>query len=379
MARHIIRRSAALIWRCLCLVVGLMSLQTAALAGDPAIGPREFNLFVALEGSTQVLSVDPDLLQIVGSFDVGVVPRDLAVSAPLKELVAADGTSPSIRAIDLDTGEPYTLALPFVPTRVLLAPDGLRIAAIDGHEGTVVILDLHSRSVIAHATDFGPVDEALFSGDSTRLLLADSTRAGIRVLEVETGQSHVIEEDRVFAALARAPNGREGFGKPRGVNAVELLDLRNARAGNRIAVTAGVDSVFVSGSGRFLLLPDGMRQELSIASTETWQVVATLHGGTDIEVAYSAWFDTVALASSASERKLYIYDLDRLAFFGALALAGTPGSGIVGTGGDKLFIPTTDANAIEVIDAAKGRLASVIPLAGRPVALAMAGGYGVCH
>lgn len=363
-----------------CLAV-LVLFATVVSAHEVRGAAPEFNLFVAIEGSQRVLSVDPDLLQVVGGYDLGFVPRDVAISAPLKALVASDRTSPSLRIVNVVTGSGRTVVLPFIPTRTLLAPDGLRVAAVDGKKGGVVFVDLRSGAEIARADGLGAIGEAVFSGDSTRLYVTGHER-GIRAIAADTGDARSVaggEGDLAFAALARAPNGRDGFAKRRGEAALELIDFRKAQAVGTLAVSPSAGALYVSGTGRYLLLPDTEKSELSVASTETRRIVATLRGGKAMQAVYSAWFDMVAFGVSAGERKIFVYDLDRLENAGEVALGGTPVTGVVSSSGDKLFVPTANVNAIQVIDATQRRLAGAIPLPAPPIAVAMAGGYGVCH
>lgn len=364
------------------LLVAAVVCMTQAVAGEVRGGPPEFNLFVAVEGSRRVLSVDPDMMQVVGSYDLGVVPRDIAISAPLKVLVGSDRISPSIHIVDVETNVARSVALPFTPTRILLAPDGRLAAAVDGEEGRAVFVDLRSGAEIARAAGLGTIGEVVFSGDSTRLYVADRNRGGVRVVVVATGEIRAVggsDGRSAFAALARAPNGRDGFAKRRGEAALEFIDFRTAQAVGTLAVNPGIGSVYVSGTGRFLLLPDGDRSELTVASTETRRVVATLRGGKAMQAVYSAWFDMVAFGIDAGGRKAFVYDLDRMENAGEVPVGGTPGTGVVSAAGDKLFVPTTNVNAVQVIDATLRRLTATIPLPAAPIAVAMAGGYGVCH
>ena len=65
---------------------------------------------------------------------------------------------------------------------------------------------------------------------------------------------------------------------------------------------------------------------------------------------YSGWFDTLALVPSRSERKLLIYDLDRLANGGEVSLRGTPGPGAVTPEGTKLYLALEGTHQVAVID-----------------------------
>jgi len=94
---------------------------------------------------------------------------------------------------------------------------------------------------------------------------------------------------------------------------------------------------------------------------------------------HSGWFDTLALVPSATERKLLVYDLDRLSQAPDIPLPGSPGQGAVTQDGAKLYIALEDASKVAVIDLQRRRLLRTIAVASNPVAAIMAKSFDVCH
>jgi DNA-binding beta-propeller fold protein YncE len=252
---------------------------------------------------------------------------------------------------------------------------------LDAQQGRLAVVDLQRNSIVGTWSVNGTPDDVLFSTDSGALYLAGKDRPGISVIDVDKGSIHEFEGsgELSFTGLSRSPNGRDGFGKRTGSNEILEFDLRRQKLARSLDVTLDTSFAFVTGTGRFILLPDNRRRELRIATTDPLEIVATLKGSSTMDAAYSAWFDSLAYVTSPAEHRLLIYDLDHLSRLGELRLDGTPGAALVGPGGDKLFVPLVDAKAVEVINTGSQRVAAHIPLDANPTTMALASAYGICH
>jgi DNA-binding beta-propeller fold protein YncE len=353
------------------------------LAGRPAISAASgtelwHDVFVAVQDAPHVLVLDPDTLEIAATLDVGLVPSSLAVSVPLKLLVVADGVSARINFVDLGNSETGTLPLDFVPQRIVFAPSGTVLAAIDMVAGKLAFIDAAERKVTAQTADLGPIREALFSDDGHTFYVSD--RVGLSAI---TLADRAIAKRPVspvpFSAFARSPNGREGFGLRRPDGVIDVFDLRHGEPLDHLHDGLLADGIFVTGTGRFLVLLDNSHQQIAIATVDPLRTVATVPGRPGLSWVYSAWFDTVAFVTSTTERELLVYDLDHAQPRGSIALGAVPGSGAVTPDGGKLFLPIADARAILVVDAPTARLVNRVPLPEAPALAVMAGSYGLCH
>jgi YVTN family beta-propeller protein len=104
-----------------------------------------------------------------------------------------------------------------------------------------------------------------------------------------------------------------------------------------------------------------------------------LEGTAEMATVYSGWFDTIALVPSSTDRKLLVYDLDRLARAPDIALPGEPGSGAVTPDGAKLYVALEGAKQVAVIDLRTRKLARTIPTGSGPVAAIMGRSFDICH
>jgi len=373
--------SAAQILTGASLLAAVLSHSITDRTAPRGLSPREYNVFAASENQSQIALIDPDLLAVVDTIDLGFEARQIAVSARLKTIAAIDGRSPELRLYDLATDRRESIALRFVPTRLIRAADDTRVAALDNSHGRLAVIDLERYAIISTFSIGGAVEDVLFSTDGGALYLAGRGRLGVTVIAVDGGSIREVEGtgDLAFTGLSRSPTGRDGFGKPQRSDEIEEFDLRRQTVAGHLDVTPDTSFAFVTGTGRFVLLPDSHRSELRVATTDPLKVVATLKGSSAMDEAYSAWFDSIAYVASSSERRLLAYNLDHLIPLGEVLLGGTPGPAVVGPGGDKLFVPLVDARAVQVIDTASQRVIAHIPVGANPTAVTLAGGYGICH
>lgn len=333
-------------------------------------------LFVAERDSPAVTAVNIETDRVAGRLELGVVPRQLAVSESLAKLAAADGRTPRLAVAELASRTITPVPLPLVPTRLLISPDGLTLAAIDDAGGDVTLVDLLLVREKRRLSGPPRVRDVMFSGDSKSLFIAADGFAGVTALDLTGAHAPVTLVGRAAIALARAPNGREGFALAAGE--VWQFDLRNSAVVDRLPAP-NASALFPTGTGRFLMLPATDERTLTLAPAQPLAPATPLKGAAGVSAAYSAWFDTVAFVPSSSERSVLVYDLESGRAAGSIALGGAAGSGTVTPDGGKLYLPIEERGELAVIDARQRRRSATITLGFAPLAAVMAGGYGICH
>jgi len=364
---HLLRSAVAAL-----LAVALAQANAHAGQGFPNV---KQNLFVAARASQAITVIDTDLERVAGTLELGLEPKQLIVSDSVAKLAAIDETVPRIVLAELVSGETKSIDLDFIPAKLLLAPDGIQLAVAGADK--IAFLDLLFVKETARATGLPPVRDAVFSGDSRLVLASFAGSNGVVIIDAGTGR----ETGRIawktgVSAIVRSANGREGFAKAASGSEVAHLDLINGRVVGELQASAGAEIVS-SGLGKWLLAADASEGKLRVAQSSPFKAAATLDAGPGVSALYSAWFDTVAIASAF--RKAVVYDLDAMIKVRDIPLDGTAGPGSVTPDGKKLFLPLEEAGKVAVIDAQTRRLTNTIPVGPRPAAAIMAGGYGVCH
>jgi DNA-binding beta-propeller fold protein YncE len=355
----------------------LFSLLVSQTLASEKLADVYHNLFVAGRDSTSIAVINIDSETVIGHLHLGLVPRHLQISKSLAILAGADGESRRLEVVELAAARTQTLPFDFVPSRLLIRPDGLALAVVDSKSGVIAMIDLVQLRETSRFK--GPPDlrDLMFSEDGTTLFAVADTLKGVGVIDIATTRLTATLDTPPSITLARSPNGREGFALATTPGTeITHLDLKTPSVIDRLSPESA-DGLFLTGSGRYLILPQSRGGTLSIASTHPLRSLGTLKAGQEKGAVYSAWFDSVAFAPRPGT--VMIYDLETIGAVGHIAIDGTPGSGTVSPDGAKLFLPIEESKLVAVIDARERRLSSVIPVGFSPSSSIMAGGYGVCH
>ena len=360
----------------------LASAQAAQVKSD--FGAVARYVFIPSRNAPIVTVVDRDIDGVVGTLDVGLVPEQVVVSEATRKLVAVDGIARAVSVVELANGRRVAIDLDFTPQWLIASPDGYVVAAADLSAGSVAFVELMRNRVVSRITGLSPIHDLMFGPDGAFLYVAVERSDGVGVVDVARGK--LIEEIAVSglrsaqaAGLTRSPSGRMGYVKAQGSRTISLVDLNNFRPVREIDVGRDALKAFPTGFGGYLVIPDNSERTVTIVANASLTVAAMLKGGAGMTTVHSGWFDTLALVPSATERKLLVYDLDRLSQAPDIPLPGSPGRGAVTQDGARLYIALEDASKVAVIDLQRRVLLRTIAVASNPVAAIMAKSFDVCH
>ena len=326
--------------------------------------------------------IDSRTDRLVASLKLGVVPRQALVSLGEALLIATDEISASI--VDLETAELRGVELPHPAQRLTLGGSGWLLAVAD-LAGSISLLDLRRRRVLWRLDGLGRLRDLMFVDQDGLLYLAGERWAGVGVVDVNTGR--LTGEIAPFrpasaggaASLARTPNGRQAVMCSLDGGAPTIIDLESGVAVGELAEAEGADAVVPSGTGQFLFAPDSRRARLRIFRAAAASPAILLDAAPAMTGVHCTWLDSTAFAPSAAQRRVLVYDLDRLSAVGSIALPGAPGPGSVTADSRKLYLPLNGPAGLAVIDGQTRTLLGTIPLPSEPLAAIVPGGWGVCH
>ena len=374
-------------------VVGAMDLMDGISASEASAQAAQTKsdfsavaryVFIPSRGAAMVTVVDRNSDAVVGMLDPGRAPEHVVVSEATSKLAAVDGVARGVSVVDLANGRRTAIDLDFTPRRLIGSPDGNMVAAVDLSAGSVAFIELMRTRVASQVTGLSSIRDLMFGPDGALFYLAAERLNGIGVVDVARGK--LIDEISIpslrssdSASLTRSPSGRMGYVKARGSGTISLVDLSNFRPVRELEVGRQADKAFPTGFGGYLVVPDNAEKTVTIIANASLTVAAMLKGAPGMSTVYSGWFDTLALVPSAAERKLLVYDLDRLSQAADIPLPGTPGPGAVTPDGAKLYLALEDAGKVGVIDLQSRKLVRTIATASNPVAAIMAKSFDVCH
>jgi YVTN family beta-propeller protein len=366
--------------------------STPALALDAA-GPY---VFVPNRASADIAVIDSRSDRLITRIPVGNVPHQVAISDVVGKLVASNTADDTVSIVDLATLATRTLRLDHEPEHMELSPDGVLLAVGNIGAGTVSLISLMQERDLARVDGLFEPHNLTFSPDGALLYVANLGASHVSVIDV--AKAAIIDEIRIAEPPALAgkegpggefqgiinvtatPDGRLGFAAHGEAGELAVIDLRTRAVKQRVALGELPWRAYSTADGRFMLVPNNGDRTLSVISTATLEVIATLPAAEDVTGVNTGWFETTAFALSRAGRKAVVYDLETMTGAGEIALPGTPETGVTTPDGTKLYVALSDIDQVAVIDIrARALIKTIEGVGDEPWGTMMAGTLNYCH
>ncbi len=380
----------------------LLSLLVAALAVTAWQGSArahesyEHYLFVPDRALPQVTVIDTNSDTVIAQIPVGKVPHQVTVSAATGKLVASNTADDTISIVDLETFKVRaTLQLGAAPEHMELSPGGDLLAVGNIEGGTVSLVSLAAEREIARIPGLSQPHNLTFSPDGSKLYVANLGAGHVSVIDVAKARivdEIPVAEPRLIVAKATddayqgiisvtpSADGRLGFAAHGETGSLAVIDLASGEKLRSLALGKRPRRAFGTAHGRYMVVPNNGEGTISVISTETLEVVATLPGAAGVTGVNSDPAGHTAFAISRAENKLVLLDLEGLTAAGEIALPGSPETGVISPHGEKLYVALSDIGKMAVIDVPGRKLLGVIDGVGQePWGATLAGADNYCH
>ncbi len=392
MSRHPSRLNPAILFSLLVVALAVPLWPGNARAHES----YEHYLFVPDRALPQITVIDTNSDTVIAQIPVGKVPHQVTVSATLGKLVVSNTADDTISIIDLETFKVRaTLQLGSAPEHMELSPGGdlLAVGNIDG--GTVSLVSLAEEREIARVPGLNHPHNLTFSPDGSKLYVANLGAGYVSVIDV--AQARIIDEipvaePRLIVAKATdaeyqgiinvtaSADGRLGFAAHGESGSLAVIDLVTGERVRSLALGDRPWRAYSAANGRYMLVPNNGDGTISVISTETLDVVATLPGAAGVTGVNSDPAGHTAFAISRAENKLVLLDLDTLSPAGEIALPGGPETGVISPHGKKLYVALSGVGKVAVIDVPGRKLLGMIDGVGQaPWGTTLAGADNYCH
>ena len=381
--------------RILCLALAAVAGWSAGAAALEDLGRY---VFVPNSASADVAVIDTVTDKVVAHVQVGKVPHQVAVSEDLAKLVATNTEDDTISVVDLKTlATEATISLDSSPEHMQLSPNGRLLAVANIGAGTVSLVSLAENREVARVGGLIDPHNLTFSPDGSLLYVANLGADHVSVVDVARAEVvdeiPVAEPTPIAAAVhdgaaefqgivnvTATPDGRLGFAAHGEGNTLAVIDLAQGSKLKDIALGELPWRAFTTADGRFMLVPNNGERTVSVISTASLEVVATLPGAADMTGVNAGWFDTTGFVISRGEDKAIVLDLVAMSGAGEIALPGSPETGITTPDGSKLYVALSGANKVAVIDTRARKVIKMIDGVGKePWGVTMVGAVGYCH
>ncbi len=385
-----------------CLVVSILGagVLAGALWTTPtaALESAERYIFVPNRVSSDVAVIDSQSQELVARVRVGKVPHQVAVSDRLGKIVASNTGDDTISIIDLETlRTEATLVLGHEPEHMQIAPGGELLAVGNIGAGTVSLVSLAQNRELARVEGLFQPHNLTFSPDGKRLFVANLGADHVSVIDVAEGRvvkEIPVAEPTPLAArveslsgefqgiinVTRSLDGRLGFAAHGEGNTLAVIDLVTGEKLKSLELGELPWRAYATADGRFMLVPNNGDGTVSVVSTSSLEVVATLPGAADVTGVNTDNAGTTAFVLSRGEGKVVVLDLVGMKKAGEIALPGTPETGVSTPQGQSLYVALGDTDQVAVIDMATRKMVKTIDDIGDgPWGATMAGAGNYCH
>lgn len=383
--------------------LGLSSLLFAGMTAGvvfeaSALEQANRYVFVPNRASADVAVIDTVNDEVVARVQVGKVPHQVVMADTLGKFVASNTDDHTISIIDLgDLKTEATITLGNTPEHMELSPSGDLLAVGNIGAGTVSLVSLTENRETARVKGLIEPHNMTFSPDGSLLYVANLGADHVSVVDVALGQvvnEIPVAEPTPVASSGDAPNleyqgiinvtktpdGRLGFAAHGEGNTMAVIDLRDQRKIKSLTLGELPWRAYTTADGRHMLVPNNGDETVSVISTQSLEVVATLPGAEDVTGINTGWFETTAFVISRGEDKAVVLDLVSMERVGEIALPGTPETGVTTPDGKKLYVALSEANKVAVIDIRERRVVKMIDGVGEePWGVTMAGAINYCH
>lgn len=382
--------------------LGIVALAVAAFVMQPKVEPTEINydhiqdfVFIPSRGAPEVTIVSSFSDEIVGTINLPVQPDRVLVSQGVGSMIFSDTAAKTVSIYSFGTSAVVAaIEIPFFPEALVLSPNGRYAAVADEDIGSVGIVDLVKGTLHATFTGLDRPTKLAFGEDDLLLYVSDSLSNEVKVIDVQEskiinaigmsiggsdGGSNMVNAEAI-SAVTRTPNGRYGLCVSPNGQRVAILNLGEQTEIKSLRLGKDPSRPYGTADGRYMMVANNGDSTVTIVSTDTFDVVATLDGTTDVTAINTGYFESFAFVISGAEKKAVTLDLMDLKNIGEIAFSGTPGPGVVTADGLKMYVALGDTNELAVVSVEEQALIKTISKVGHsPWGATMLQTNNYCH
>ena len=221
-------------------IVGTIDLGKGLRPHCAVIGPKNGLLYVTTELDNSVTVIDPQTLNVVGT---------------------------------IPTGQPESHML-------AITSDGKRGYTANVKSGTVSVLDLDAKKVLAIIPVCKITQRISLSVDDRWVFTSDQTRARLAVIDTQTnGLARWIEMPGTGYGSAPTPDGKWLVVALPGLNQIAVIDLTAMKVVKTIEVPKAPQEVVMRPDGAEAYVSCSASRQIAVIDTKTWAVKKLINAG----------------------------------------------------------------------------------------------------
>ena len=178
----------------------------------------------------------------------------------------------------------------------------------------------------------------------------------------------------------RIADGYTGYVSIGSEDRVAVIDLVKLEIKGSIRVGAGPIRPFSTTDNQYVLVPNQDDQTLSVISSWSQDVVATIPTGIPAREVNTGWLDTVAFVMPAGGKQMAVIDLQDFKTMDPISLPGRTDDGIVTSDSKTLVASVVETGKVAIIDTRSSELVTLIDSGSSELGgIEIAVSNNVCH
>jgi len=378
--------------RALLIVLAITLSATASgdilgLFGDDDLTDGSRFAFVPSKSDQTIIAIDTQDHDVAATLEISHVAGSVIPTNELDLLVATNPDAGTATIINLYNGQVITeLDLGMRPD-VMLANAYDRFVTFGSKDGSISTWDLSNYQQVVRIDGLSSALLLTFSFDGGRLFVVEPEEKKISVIDMakraKTAEISLGTEDNAemqASAISRSADGYTGYVSIGSEDRVVVIDLVKLEIKGSIRVGAEPIRPFSTSDNQYVLVPNQGDQTLSVISSWSQNVVATIPTGIRAREVNTGWLDTVAFVMPAEGEEMAVIDLQDFKAMDPISLPGRTDDGIVTSDSKTLVTSVVETGEVAVADARSGKLVTLIDTGtSRLGGIEIAVSNNVCH
>jgi DNA-binding beta-propeller fold protein YncE len=357
------------------------------LFGDDDLTDGSRFAFVPSKSDQTIIAIDTQDHEVAATLEISHVAGSVIATNELDLLVATNPDAESITVINLYNQEVIKELNIGMRPDVVLANAYDRFVTFGSKDGSISTWDLSNFQQVVRIDGLSSALLLTFSFDGGRLFVVEPEERKITVIDMakraKAAEISLGKEDDAkmqASAISRSADGYTGYVSIGSEDRVAVIDLVKLEVKGSIRVGDGPIRPFSTSDNQYVLVPNLDDETLSVISSWSQNVVATIPTGISAREVNTGWLDTVAFVMPAEGKDMAVVDLQDFKAMDPISLPGRTDDGIVTSDSKTLVASVVETGDVAVVDARSHELVTLIDTGSSELGgIEIAVSNNVCH
>ncbi len=337
------------------------------LFGDDDLTDGSRFAFVPSKSDQSIIAIDTQDHKVAATIEIPHIAGSVVATNELDLLVATDPDNESITVINLYNQEVIQqLDIGMRPDVVL--PNAYdRFVTFGSQDGSISTWDLSNLQQVVRIDGLSSALLLTFSFDGGRLFVVEPEEKKISVIDMakrakvtEISLGNEDGAEMLASSISRSADGYTGYVSIGSEDRVVVIDLVKLEAKGSIRVGRGPIRPFSTSDNQYVLVPNHNDQTLSVISSWSQEIVATIPTGIPAREVNTGWLDTVVFVMPAEGKDMAVIDLQDFKAMDPISLPGRTDDGIVTSDSKTLVASVVETGEVAIADTRSGKLVTLI-------------------